>query len=353
MESEVAVFKSIDCEKAEDFLDALRPRSDHFKNLNDGGFPKPTEQYVFRGHEDDRFKLVPSALRLGSRLKSREVWGKVQPDPDVGNKEKFIEDRCRMVVVGNWKNRDQVSAEALMLTDFFRFADESGLPLPEDSRRFRASLLDPFLNRLSGVRYNEEITNWPPPEILSLMGLAQHYGVPTRLLDWSRSAYTAAYFAARPAVESRDATVSHLSVWAFNIEAYKFRREAAYPSGNKGNEYVKILTVPSAGNPNLHLQKGLFTLYQPKQLLAGGGVDRSPLNEVIKPFGVGPLFKHFRLPVTEAKKLLRLLFLEGVSGAAIYAGYKGAAEATVEQAHWDNWDRPGDIWKRFPRSTFD
>ena len=230
VESEISVVKTLEVQKAEEFLDALRPRGDHFKNFHVGGFPKPTEQHVFRGHEDDRFELVPKALRIGPppvKLKSRGVWGSIQPNPDAENKEEFVDHPHGMVTTGNWKNRDQVSAEVLMLTDFFRFADESGLPLPEDSRKFRASVLDPFLNHLSAVKRDEEIRKWPPSEMLSLMGLAQHYGVPTRLLDWTRSAYTAAYFAARSAVVSRDVTVSHLSVWAFNIEAYNVRRNCA------------------------------------------------------------------------------------------------------------------------------
>jgi len=355
MESEVSVVRTIHCQTAEEFLDALRPRSDHFKNLRYEGFPKPTEQHIFRGHEDDRFKLVPKSLRIAPpvKLKSGGHWGSVHSYSESPNKECFAEDRNRRLVLPNWRNRDQIAAEVLMLTDFFRFADESGLPLPEDSRRFRADLLDPFLIRLSGVKSNEHITRWPPSQMLSLMGLAQHYGVPTRLLDWSRSAYTAAYFAARSAAQSQDKTVSHLSVWAFNIEAYTVRRETAFPFGNKGKEQVKIITVPTAGNPNLHLQKGLFTLYQPKRLLAGDPVDRLPLDKVIKPFGFVSLFKHFRVPVGEANTLLRLLFLEGVSGASIYAGYKGAAEATIEQVYWDDWDRPGDIWKNFRSSMFD
>jgi hypothetical protein len=168
-----SVVKTIECEKAEEFLDALRPRSDHFKNFHDGGFPKPTEQHVFRGHEDDRFELTPRALRIGPppvKLKSRWGWGIVQPNPESENNEKFVEDRHGMVVTANWKNRDQVGAEVLMLADFFRFADESGLPLPEDSRSFRAHLLDPFLNRLSEIRRDQEIKRWPPSEMLSLMG---------------------------------------------------------------------------------------------------------------------------------------------------------------------------------------
>lgn len=90
MESEVAVVRQIDCRTAEELLDALRPRSDNFKNLRVGGFPKPTEQHVFRGHEDDRFELVPKAWRMGSppvKLKSRHSWGSVQPNPDSENKE--------------------------------------------------------------------------------------------------------------------------------------------------------------------------------------------------------------------------------------------------------------------------
>jgi len=92
MESEMDVVTTIDLQTADEFLDALRPRSDHFKNLRDGGFPKPTERYVFRGHEDDRFELLPSALRLKGKvkIKASKGWGYLEWN-ESENRENFVD----------------------------------------------------------------------------------------------------------------------------------------------------------------------------------------------------------------------------------------------------------------------
>jgi len=184
-----------------------------------------------------------------------------------------------------------------------------------------------------------------------LLALAQHYGIPTRFLDWTRHAYTAPYFAAIGAAEAFTKKsidpATHLSVWALNTEALKLSRVTP----PKVNQKVKVITVPSADNPNLNVQKGLFTIYQPP-LRWDSSVDRTPFDHVIERYGVKAILIHFTLPVEKASKLIRLLFLEGVRGAPIYAGYKGAATATMEQVYWDKWDRPGDIWHRFSPITW-
>jgi len=50
-------------------------------------------------------------------------------------------------------------------------------------------------------RYYIQPTLWLPDEILPVLTVAQHYGIPTCLLDWwSRRAFVASHFAASGAI---------------------------------------------------------------------------------------------------------------------------------------------------------
>jgi hypothetical protein len=200
--------------------------------------------------------------------------------------------------------------EGALLGEFMLACDRAGLRVPFHD----PALLMPLTWTVEG---------WPEPKVREALALAQHHGVPTRLLDWTRRAKHAAYFAAAGAAELRDKP-DYIEIWALNLRWLDCFDPHSRP--------FDIVMAPASSNPRLHAQAGLFTLsrdhtrpldkvvrtHRPRMLIADGAAPEA--------------FRRYRLPLSEAGALLRLLRFEGISGASMLLGYDGVVKELRERA---------------------
>ncbi|WP_462350603.1 FRG domain-containing protein [Fusobacterium varium] len=157
--------------------------------------------YLFRGQSNSEYKLIPSSLRENS-------FKKIFP-------ERTLEDYAVKEVHENL----QKNKEYEILCSFYEEADKRGLQVPIEE-----TIRNTILCRISGSRDiidNPEEQEWISKNFEEISALAQHYGIPTRLLDWSRDVYTALYFAASDSLnslENKEKKENKISLWAFNLK---------------------------------------------------------------------------------------------------------------------------------------
>lgn len=259
-------------------------------------------RYLFRGVSDAEHDLVPSALRT-------------QP-----------EDRLAFAQVYSG-NEMQVAAEARAALHFFDSADYQGLAIPNwDAVHGEMEFIRRHGHPRQGGSWNSK--GWPSEEILPFLALAQHHGIPTRLLDWSLDPMVAAYFSASACEKSN----SRVAVWILDLHAHWHFIDRELPSE------ITTIRVPYDVNRNAHAQRGVFTIHtQPVGDYRLGAPDREPMDKALfrrSPATPSIAIQKLTLPRSELNDLLELLDRRRINGATMFPGYDGAARAAKERGFW-------------------
>lgn len=293
--------------------------------LPSGNLHKHLYGFVYRGERTAKYKLLPGALR------EDQIDKLFRNNKPIDNQSKWL----------TW----QVQAEYSLLRDFYKASNYNGLKVPKNdaiSRNYNDAFPSELWLRTGTYK-------WLSDDIADLAALAQHYGVLTRLIDWSYDLYVAMYFACMGAIKAREKAEFEendtIVIWALNAHYIQFLQPTT------SRIPLNFVVPPYHDNPNLNAQKGVLSYWEvdvPSQMeqakeLQNGIVrltDRTPLNELLQKYcDANPgkddafvLLYKLEFPVQECIVAYEYLRSLGYTAAKLFPGYDGVVKKMDEDA---------------------
>ena len=243
----------------------------------------------------------------------------------------------------NWFFRGHANVDWCLKSSLERYCDDFGFTSLERPI-VESWLIDDFWRTVAV--HDREIP--PSNDFQDILALMQHYGAPTRLLDWSYSPFVATYFA----IES---STGASAVWAINgdwleREANRVVRSfeptlpepTQYDKTRDSDTFLKLfmphLSVGGSGpgrfvytvnprvlNTRLSIQQGVFT--------AVGDVSGSFSDNLSRFSEIGQNLVKIVIQEPVGHAVLAILYRMGISRTSLYPGLDGFARSLRAKMH--------------------
>ena len=209
--------------------------------------------------------------------------------------------------------------------------ESQGRKLPSSWSTFDNSLLNTFkqkahlYQRLDSITRKESKLDW--------MVLGRHFGLPTRLLDWSLSAYVAAWTAATEEPDEDGV------VWSVSLQHVNSGWDSAaliWGTSENLEEIVQglepegaplLFFVPVTHNSRSALQQGIFSI-------AGDGMadHASLITDAASKWTIEPKCKHFRIriPAKAKRDFVRSLRFMNVTAETLFGDLDGLCRELLQ-----------------------